>query len=80
MALVIRANSLGEKISLRVEPYGVLYQKTAFMGGTRQFTFDQIAHVLMSRTGVLSFQVGNEVFDIQTRPDKRKHQEDQRDE
>ncbi len=75
MALKIRANSLFVARSLTLDSAGVAFQETAAMGGTRRFAFGDIDCVLMSPDHVLSFQVGNEVFSIPTKPSNKKHQE-----
>lgn len=71
----ISANSLFEANYLKVHDSGVIYMKTAAIGGKRTFLFSQIASVLMSETNVLSFQVDNEVFTVRVRPDKPAHQQ-----
>ncbi len=75
MSLTIYASSLLEKCWLQVKPNCVVYFKSAFTGSKRQFAFDQIDAVLLSPKGLLSFQVGREVFSLQTYPSKAKHQE-----
>lgn len=75
MSLKIRAGSAFVSQFLKVDARGVLYRETALVGGTRRFRFDRIDYVLMSHDSVLAFQVGKEVFSIQTRPNKRKHRE-----
>ncbi len=73
MTHTIRASSLFVKRFLKIKDTGVIFMETAAMGGTRKFRFDQIDYILMSPAHMLSFQVGNEVFSIQTRPDKQTH-------
>ncbi len=75
MALKIKANSAFESRSLTVDSQGVRFTQTAFVGGRRRFRFDQIDWILMSPSNVLSFQVGNEMCSIPTKPDNRRHQE-----
>lgn len=74
MALIIRANSWFVSRYLKLKDHGVEFMETAAMGGKRKITFGQISFVLMSPKHVLSLQVGNEVFSIQTKPNKAKHQ------
>ena len=74
MAFKIKANTAFTVRFLQVTSKGVVFQETAALGGKRRFTFDQIDAILMNPGNVLSFQVGNEVFSIPTRPDKKAHQ------
>ena len=74
MALKIKASSLLANHYLIVRPDRVIFRETAFFGGTRSFTFNQIEAVLLSPDHKLSFQVGKEVFSIPTKPNKAKHQ------
>lgn len=73
MALKIKASTLFEACTLEILPTGVKYLKTALVGGKRVVAFSQIDCVLLSTSGLLSFQVGSEVFKIQTKPDDPKH-------
>lgn len=75
MSLIIRANSFFVKRYLKVDQYGVEFLETAAFGGRRSFRFDQIDCILISPERILSFQVGNEVFRIQTKPGKAQHQQ-----
>lgn len=75
MALKINAGSLLENRYLVVESDGVKFCETAFTGGKRHFRFHEIGCILMSPEHKLSFQVGKEVFSIQTKPNDMKHQE-----
>jgi hypothetical protein len=75
MALVIRANTLFTKRGLKVDSGGVTHLETSFLGGRRRFDFREIECILMSSQGLLSLQVGNEVFSVPTKPDNRYHQE-----
>jgi hypothetical protein len=74
MALTINASSLVIKRYLTVKDWGVVFMETAALGGRKKFVWQQIDYVLMSPTNVLSFQVGQEVFSIPTKPGKPKHQ------
>ena len=75
MALKIDASSLLAKQYLKVESDGIKYVQASLGGSTRRFRYHEIACILLSESNVLSFQVGEEVFSIQTRPDKTKHLE-----
>jgi len=75
MVFVIKASTLVEKCYLKVQQYGVEYLKSAALGTKHQFQFSQIDCVLMSPGYMLSFQVGNEVFKIQTKPYRQADQD-----
>ncbi len=72
MSLKITNNSLFEKHFLTVDSDGLRFYSGALIGA-RRFRFNQIDTLLLSRTNVLSFQVGNEVFSIPTKPENRDH-------
>jgi len=74
MALVIRASSFFVKKYLKVADWGVQYMEAAVTSGKRKFNFGQIDYVLLAEDNTLSFQVGQEVFSIKTKPGKQKHQ------
>ena len=75
MALVIKASGLFTAKGLRVNPDSVVYSESTLFGTRKKFAFAQIDRVLMSSQFVLSFQVGQEVFSIQTNPGKGRHQD-----
>ena len=75
MALKINAGSLLENRYLVVESDGLKFCETALTGGKRHFRFHEIGCILLSPEHKLSFQVGREVFSIQTKPNDMKHQE-----
>jgi hypothetical protein len=75
MALRIDDSNFVTRRQLLIQPKGVFFQETAFTGGSHRFTFAQIECLLLSPSGLLSFQVGQEVFKIQTKPGHTKHQE-----
>ena len=75
MALKIRANTFFTQRYLRVYDWGVKYVESAVFGGGRKFFWGQIDCLLMSPDDRLSFQVGNEVFTIPTKPRKLAHQQ-----
>lgn len=75
MSLKITNSSLFTKHYLIVDSGGVKFFESAGWGSARRFRFDQIECILMSPDHKLSFQVGNEVFSIQTKPDNAKHVE-----
>jgi hypothetical protein len=73
MALKIDASNLLTRRYLKLKRDGVeLYG--ASIWGTRRFLFADISCALMSADHQLSFQVGDEVFSIQSRPAKPEHQ------
>lgn len=59
---------------LKVDPKGVKFYDRAAWGGARRYRFADVRNVLLSRTGVLSFQVNSKVCSIQTKSDNPKHQ------
>jgi hypothetical protein len=73
MALKISHNSLFSKHYLIVDSGGVKFYENSF-GGAKRFPFSRIECVLMSTDNKLSFQVGNEVFSIPTKPEDAGHQ------
>lgn len=75
MGLTINASSLVIKRYLTVKDWGVVFMETAALGGRKKFEWGRIDCVLMSPANVLSFQVGQEVFSIPTKPGKAKHQQ-----
>ncbi|MEJ0090910.1 MAG: hypothetical protein WDM80_14355 [Limisphaerales bacterium] len=74
MSLKITENSLFKKHYLIVDSGGVKFYESAAFGGAKRFPFSQIKCLLMSPDHRLSFQVGNEVFSIPTKPGNTKHQ------
>jgi hypothetical protein len=74
MALKIKANSFFMTRWLEVRSDGVRFCETAALGGVRQFKFEQVECVLLSAEGLLSFQVGQEVFSLPVKPGQEKHQ------
>lgn len=75
MALKIKANDLVTARHLAVDSAGVEFRESMGIGGTRRFAFADIQCALLSTQGVLSFQVGNEVFKIATKKGDKDHQE-----
>ncbi len=73
MSLKITNNSLLEKHFLVLESDGLSFYHGALLGA-RRFRFNQIESVLLSSKHLLSFQVGNEVFSIPTKPENLAHQ------
>ena len=71
MSLKITNGSLFEKHFLTVDSDGVKFNSPAV--GARRFRFNQIETMLLSPTHVFSFQVGNEVFSIPTKPENANH-------
>ncbi len=74
MSLKITANSLLTKHFLMVDSGGVKFYDGTGFSGARRFRFSQIECVLMAPNHRLSFQVGQEVFSIPTKPGDPKHQ------
>ena len=74
MSLKIAANSFFTKHFLIVDSGGVKFYDGTGFSGARRFPFSRIECVLMSPDHKLSFQVGNEVFSIPTKPGNGKHQ------
>lgn len=74
MALTISASTLLVKRYLKVKDRGVKFYESAIIGATRTFKFSDIEFVLMSPTNVLSVQVDDEVFSIQTKLGNAKHE------
>lgn len=74
MSLKISASSFITKHDLMVESEGVKFCEIAAFGGPKRFPFSRIECVLISPDHKLSFQVGNEVFSIATKPGNPKHQ------
>ena len=74
MSLKIAASSLITRHYLMVESEGVKFCEIAAFGGPKRFPFRLIECVLLSPDHKLSFQVGNEVFSIATKPGNPKHQ------
>jgi hypothetical protein len=74
MSLKITANSLLTKHFLMVDSGGVKFYDGTGFSGARRFRFGQIECVLMAPDHKLSFQVGQEVFSIPTKPGDPKHQ------
>jgi hypothetical protein len=73
VALKITSRSVAEYHSLEVRAEGVRFIHAMGFTKKHSFRFSQIACVLMSGSHKLSFQVGNEVFSIQTKPRSSKH-------
>lgn len=74
MSLKISASTLITKHYLTVDSAGVNFMEAAGFSSVRRFAFSRIECVMMSADHKLSFQVGNEVFSIPTRPENAGHQ------
>lgn len=68
MRLKIDASGLLQRRYLKITKTGVKFLEGGMLWGARSFNFGEIQYVLMSNANQLSFQVGNEVFAIQTNP------------
>ena len=75
MALTINANTFLARRYLTVKDWGVIVMEPGILTSRRKYKFGQIDCVLMSPTHVLSLQVGQQVFQIQTNPGKPRHQQ-----
>jgi hypothetical protein len=75
MALKISSSGLFHRHYLVLKRDGIKYFENGMIFGARRFRFHDISCVLMSPDNVLSFQAGNEVFSILTKPEKARHQE-----
>jgi len=75
MALTIDASDFATRRRLSVDSEGVEFHEATLGGGKRRFPFAQIECLLFSPAGLLSFQVGQEIFKIQTKKGNAKHQE-----
>ncbi len=75
MALKISTSDPVTQRSLAVADDGVEFCETALLGGKRRFRFEEIDSVLLSPKGLLSFQVGREIFSIPVRRGDRKDEE-----
>jgi hypothetical protein len=73
MSYTISAGSLFTKQTLKLKDWGVIFTEAVIISTNKKFRFEQIDLVLLSATKVLSFQVGREVFSIQTRAGNKKH-------
>lgn len=73
MALKITSGGLFTRHFLVLKRDGVKFYEGTIGFGTRSFRFREIECVLLSADDRLSFQVGNEVFSIPTKPAKPKH-------
>ncbi len=60
----ITASDLATKRWLEVDQQGITFYEGSVFGNKRTFSFEQIRCILVSPAGVLSFQVGEEVFSL----------------
>ncbi len=74
MTLKISARSLFDARTLVVKRDHVRFTEGAIALRARRFRFEEIVCVLLSPAEELSFQVGQEVFSIRTKPGNEKHQ------
>jgi hypothetical protein len=72
--LKIKANEAFIQRYLEISPKGVAFRETALGGSAKKFGFHQVDSILLSSNNVLSFQVGQEVFSISTKPADATHQ------
>lgn len=71
MALKIINSGLLTRTSLEVKPNGILFISAAGFASKRNFGFREVEAVLISSKHTLSFQVGREVFSVDTIPGKK---------
>jgi hypothetical protein len=74
MVLKIDSSNLFSRNYLVLKNDGIKFCETGMLWGGRRFRFNEIRGVLMSHNDTLSFQAGNEVFSIRTKPGNPKHQ------
>ncbi len=76
MALKISASDFLTRRSLSLDAEGIVFRASAFpVDKKRRIRFGDIDCILLSRTGVLSVQMGREVFSIPTKHGDGRHQE-----
>jgi hypothetical protein len=71
----INASTAFVRRYLQVDDKGMVYFETALFSKTRRFSFDQIDFILLNDAGLLSVQIGREVFSVPTKSKDKKHQE-----
>lgn len=74
MKLKIDASSLLQRHYLIVSDKGVQFYEGSGFSSVRRFKFNDILCVLRAPNNLLSFQVGQEIFTIQTKPGNAKHE------
>jgi hypothetical protein len=74
MGLILRASGFFESRYLQIKKGMVYVPSLSFLGGRKRYAFSEIEYVLITSNNVLSFQAGQDVFSIQTRPYKQKHE------
>jgi hypothetical protein len=73
MALTIDSSDILTRRYITLGSTGVVYCDSPVSGSGRSFLFSQIECILFSSDGVLSFQVGDEIFKIQTKAGDANH-------
>jgi hypothetical protein len=74
MGVRIVASAGGIERELTLDDDGILLRSPSVAGGTRRFPLASVDCLLLSTKGVLTFQVGSEVFAVPLRKDDREHQ------
>lgn len=74
MAVKIDASNLFSRNYLLLKRDGIKFYENSMLWGARSFRFREIGCVLMAPDHKLSFQAGNDVYSIQTKPGSAKHQ------
>jgi hypothetical protein len=72
---IIKASTLIERRYLELEEAGVRFCSSAISSAGRRFRFDDVRGIVVSMDDVLSFQVGEEVFSVPTKPGDAAHAE-----
>ncbi len=75
MALKISNGSFAATRWISLDSEGVEFGESAVTSSKRRFKFHEIDCVLLSAKGLFSFQVGKEVFSVETKKADKKHQE-----
>lgn len=75
MALKILNSTFVSRRWISLDSEGVEYGESAVGSTKRRFKFHEIDAVLLSAMGLFAFQVGSEVFSVETKKQDKKHQE-----
>jgi hypothetical protein len=75
MAAKITERGFFETCWLKLNSRGVVYNKSALIGGAKRIAFREIDYVLMSDDHVLTIGRGTDLFSIKTKPGNARHAE-----
>lgn len=75
MSYTIDASNLLTRRYMRFDPTSVAICESTVASDERAIAYGQIDAILLSPDGMLSFQVGRNVFKIQTKPEDAGHQQ-----